>query len=276
MIPYDFVYYRPDAAAEAFETFERESNLGLETHYYGGGTEIISMSRLYTYHPDAVIDLKAIPECNTFEVRDGKLILGAALTLSDITEANPWQLLSETAGRVADHTIRCKITLGGNIAAKIPYREAALPFLLAEADVVIAGKDRFRQAPFMEVFDGELQLEPNEFLVQLIVDERYTTMPFAHVKRTRLDWIDYPLVTVSALKVDGRLRFAFSGLCNFPFRSREVEESLNRPGSRLDERIDEALGRLPEPMQNDKQGSAEYREFVVRNTLRDVLIKLEG
>lgn len=275
MIPRDFAYCRPTALQDAYDTFRSMSAANQETHYYAGGTEIITMSRLYSLHPQAVVDLKAIPECNVLERREGKLYFGASLTISQITEANLWPLLSEAAGRVADHSTRCKITLGGNFCGRIPYREAMLPFLLAEAELVIWGKDGLRRAPIRSVLDKYLRLEPGEFVVQAIVDEEYAKKPYMHEKRTRLDWVDYPLLTVSAINVDGGIRMAFSGICPFPFRSAAIEEALNERGASHGRRIDKALTLLPEPVVGDVHGLPEYRMFVFRNTVRDILIKLE-
>lgn len=277
MIPHDFEYHRPRTAGEAVQTFRRLSDQQKETLYCGGGTEIIAMARLLTIRPGAVIDIKAIPECQAMERLNGELIFGAGLTLSQITEANWWPLLSQTAGRVADHTARCKITLGGNIAGQIPYREALLPFLLVDARaVVVTGEGEFREAPLSQLFDQHLRLGPGEFLAQLKVAEHDTTLPHMHVKRTRLDWIAYPLFTLCALKKEGRVRFAFAGLCDFAFRSTRVEEALNQSRSPSGVRIQQALAQLPGPIVSDQHGSAEYRAFVLQNTVRDVLLQLEG
>ena len=54
---------------------------------------------------------------------------------------------------MADHTARGKITLGGNICAQIFYREAVLPFLLADSEVIIAGPKGMKVAAINQVFD---------------------------------------------------------------------------------------------------------------------------
>ena len=72
---------------------------------------------------------------------------------------------------MADHTARGKITLGGNICAQIFYREAVLPFLLADSQVVIVGPDGIRVSPINEIFHKQLQLKKGEFLVQIATDK---------------------------------------------------------------------------------------------------------
>lgn len=128
MISFDFEYYKPDTIEEAVKIFQDLDSQGKEPLYYSGGTEIITLGRLNQLFTKAVIDLKGIPECNGLEMKNNQLILGSALTLTKIVETNPFPLLTKSAGRIADHTTRGKITLGGNICGSFIYREAVLLF----------------------------------------------------------------------------------------------------------------------------------------------------
>lgn len=276
MIALDVEYHRPHTLAEAVEIFATLAAGGRSPEFYGGGTEIITEARLGRIAPGALIDLKAIPECRALERREGELVVGGARTLAEICEANPWPLLAAAAGRVADHTTRCKITLGGHLAGKIQYREAVLPFLLAETShVVTAGPAGVRRQPFARVFDQTLRLDSGEFLVQVGVREEELGLPFFCVKKTRLDWVDYPLLTLAGMRADTGPRIALSGMCDFPFRWRAGERTLAGTGD-LDARLDAALRQLPAPVVDDIHGSAEYRRFVLRRTLIAGLQQLGG
>ena len=57
MIPYDFDYFLPDTWQEAVDIFHSLKAEGKNPLYYGGGTEIISMARVGSIRPDAVIDI---------------------------------------------------------------------------------------------------------------------------------------------------------------------------------------------------------------------------
>lgn len=276
MIPHDFAYHRPERLDQALPLWQSLAGQGQSPFWLSGGTEIITMARTRTIQPSAVIDIKRIPEARVHERAGGQIRFGAALTLREITEANHWPLLSQAAGRVADFTARCKITLGGNIAGQIPYREAVLPFLLADARALVATGGGLQERPLAELFHQELRLRPGEFLVQLMVDEAVAALPHMHVKRTRLDWVAYPLLTVSALQISGQVRFAFAGLCGFPFRSTALEGALNQAGRPMQERLRQALTHLPAPIISDQHGSAEYRTFVWQNTVRDIYLALGG
>lgn len=275
MIPYEFAYFRPETTDEAAKIFWRLDQEGKSPLFYGGGTEILTEGRLNNVHTGAVIDVKSIPECRMLQKRGGRVEFGAGRTLAEIAEANLWPLLSSNIGRIADHTTRCKITLGGNLAGTIQYREAALPFLLVDTEAEVMGPDGIRSVPFSDLFDRQLKLEPGEFLIKLNVPEAETRLPGANRKRTRLDWVDYPLVTVTALSRDGEIRAAFSGLCSFPFRSRSMEEALNQKRP-LNDRIEAAVDRIPAPVLDDVHGSAEWRKFVLKNSLAEIIEELEG
>jgi CO/xanthine dehydrogenase FAD-binding subunit len=276
MIPFDFEYYRPRSITEALQLYYKLYHEGKKPLYYGGGTEIITLGRFQEVFTKAVIDIKEIPECNVLGSRQNHLILGAALTLTRVSEANVFPLLSKTASRAADHTARNKITLGGNIAGKIPYREAVLPFLVADSTFMIAGMEGIRYVPIHQLFIEKLRLNEGEFLVQIMTDIEYVKLPFYSVKKRKLEKIDYPLITLAALKEGSRIRIAFSGLCAFPFRSSLMETEINNNQLSVEERIERTVLRVPAPVLDDIRGSREYRLFVLKNMLQDMLAKLEG
>ncbi len=276
MIPFSFDYYRPDTIDEAVQIYKELESQGKSPLYYGGGTEFISMARVHNVFTKAVIDLKGIPECNVLEVREDLLIIGSSVTLSRISESKMFPLLGKTCGRIADHTIQCKITLGGNIGGTIIYREAVLPLLLSDTYVTIAGENKLRNVPLSEVFIERLHLAKGEFIVRFALEKEYTALPFVHVKKTKNEKIDYPLVSIAATKQNDKLRIAFSGVCGFPFRSSQIEGSLNDTNSSRETRVNNVLNQLPAPVLNDVGGSDKYRKFVLKNVLMTTLETLEG
>lgn len=275
MISCDFDYYRPTSLIQALQLHQDLSSQGKNPIYYSGGTEIITMARGNQMTTGAVIDVKGIPECNVHEISDGKLFIGATVTLNQIEEANYFPLLSKTSRGIADHTSRNHITLGGNICGKIKYREAILPFLLSDSQVKIVALNGEKTVSLQSVFDGMLQLHQGELLTQIITEDQYLTLPFVSLRKVKQVYIDYPLMTVAALKKNQQIRAAFSGICEFPFRSNRIEDALNNTNAAIENRIEHALSQLPAPILNDQQGSAQYRQFVLRNTLYETFQALE-
>ncbi|MCY9669666.1 FAD binding domain-containing protein [Paenibacillus alginolyticus] len=276
MIPFDFEYYKPTSVQKAVELFQYLQTQGKNPLYYSGGTEIITFARRNFIHPRAVVDLKAIPESNVTELQKDGLVIGSCISLSRLSASNLFPLLSEAAQGVADQTARNKITLGGNICGEIYYREAVLPLLLADSRMVIAGPEGIKVIHIHHVFLQRMRLEKNEFLLQTITDREYLTLPCIHFKKRQIGNVGYPLVSVAALKKEKQIRIAFSGVCAFPFRSIEIEQIVNNSRLSLAERIDQIIWNLPAPVLNNMEGSADYRTFVLKNTLFETVKKLEG
>jgi CO/xanthine dehydrogenase FAD-binding subunit len=276
MISYDFEYYKPTSIAEAIELFQSLDQQGKEPIYFSGGTEVITLGRVNKVITGAVIDIKAIPECRVLKKDENKVVLGAAQSLTKVREMKLFPFLSKAIVEIADHTARNKITLGGNICANIIYRETVLPLLLTDSQVVTASPVGLKQRPINEIFNQTLKLERGEFLVQVITEQSEVNLPFLSVKKRRHWDVGYPLITTAALKKNEEIKVAFSGLCSFPFRNKQMEESLNNRQLSMETRIEEAIQRIPAPILDDVNGSADYRVFVLRNTLHDVLDALEG
>ena len=114
-------------------------------------------------------------------------------------------------------------------------------------------------------------MEDGEFLVQLITKKEYARLPFRSIKKRNQWETGYPLVTVASLKKDGYIRFAFSGLCPYPFRSMTMEEILNDQNLSEQERVSKAVEYAPKPILDDIEGSRGYRIFVLKNTLSHIL-----
>lgn len=274
MLSFDFDYYKPVTIKEALDLFQQSDRTGKQPMFFSGGTELITLGRIDLAFSGVVIDIKDIKELRAMRMHENNLVLGSALSLTKIEEANPFPLLTKTISEIADHTARGKITLGGNICAQIYYREAVLPFLLCDSHAVIAGPNGVYVKNINEIFKEHLKVKRGELLLQLITDQTYIEAPYISVKK-RQNWnIGYPLITAGAILKDGKLRLAISGLCPFPFRSLEAEEILNNRRIPIEDRIKKAIEILPGPILNDVEGSSEYRLFVLENLLQDIVSNL--
>jgi CO/xanthine dehydrogenase FAD-binding subunit len=271
MIPYDWIYCRPDTLSEASAAYVQFQSEGLSPVYYSGGSEVITMSRACSIRPGAVVDLKSIPECLELEQNEDKLVIGAANTLGRIKDSKLFALLGTACGRIADHTNQCRITLGGNLCGTIIYRETSLPLMLCDAQILLFGPEGMRCEAFNNVFFRRMHLAPGEFVVQIHIPSWALNAPYIHVKKTAQEKIDYPLVNVTALRAGEEIRVAFSGLCAFPFRSRKIARVLCDRSLSCEARVEAVAGLLPEKAHTDVEGSGEYRLFVLKNTLLDLL-----
>ncbi len=275
MIPFDFAYYKPSTITEAVQTVESLYEDGKKSLFLSGGTEFITDARLNKIRTDAVIDIKGVPGCNVLDFEGDKLVIGASVPLNRISESALFPLLGDTLKKIADHTSRNKITIGGNLCSRLMYREGVLPLLLSDATVKIAGLNGEEVLPLTDVFQGQMNISSGNFLIQIIIDKSYLNLPYYTFKRTKASKIGYPLISLSALKKDDWIRLAFSGVCNYPFRSMELENVINDRNLTLEETIIESIKQLPSAVVDDMNGSAKYREFVLKNSLEQVLEKMK-
>lgn len=262
MIAHDFIYARPDTKEEATQLYSDFARQNIAAMYYGGGSEIITMCRAGSIAPGAVIDLKRISECNALRLMGGGLTIGGCVTLREIKDSKCFPLLGTICGRIADHTNQCRITLGGNLCASIIYRETAQALLIAEAEILLFGPGGFRTLRVAEAFDKRMRLTPGEFFLQARIPAGFIDRPYFHVKKTGSEKIDYPLISVSAMRCEEGMRIAISGYTPYPFRDTGLEAAFNK---RQDART--LPDCLSEPPIGDYQGSSEYRRFVLAQTL---------
>jgi len=274
MIHTDISYIHVDSPEEAVLAWS--ANPG--ARYLAGGTEITTTARRSAAYPlTTLIDVKGLAETQMLETRAGSSALGAALTLAALEDWPGFPLLSATIKGVADRTVRNRLTLGGNIAGMLPYREAVLPLLLADATCVSVVPGLGAAPPTRKVwrlrdrFDKRLLLDPGELVLYFSLPADFTALPWAHRRRTRTGPVDYPLVTLCLVRDGAALRMAVSGAHPYPLRSDAADAALSAgaASSRGKAALD-ALG-LP---RSDQRASAEYRAELLGIMLGSALEEL--
>jgi CO/xanthine dehydrogenase FAD-binding subunit len=186
------------------------------------------------------------------------------------------RLVGQTAENV-DHTTRNQITLGGNCVGNLPFREALLPLLVAEASVEIVGPSGRRTLRLDQTYHKQLRLEPGELLVSFSVNRKLASAPFYHRRREVHSKIDYPLVTACFL-VDpdsGSIRMAVSGAFFYPVRSVMVERVLNDRTMTIRLRAKRVIDAFQVTLREDFRGSSSYRRMLLERIIVDALSELE-
>ena len=267
MIAADIHYLRPDTAEEAVDAWRRLDG----ARYLAGGTEIATAARrTAAIDLRACIDVKRIPEANVHEIRGTCFRIGAALTLSDVVAGDAFPLLNAVLRGIADRTVRNRLTLGGNLAGLLPYREAALPLLLADATVLTLAPGPGdappvrQERPLRAIFDKRLVLAPGELVLSFCVPLDASEWPWSHYRRTRTGEVDYPLATVAMVRAGAGIRFAVSGVHPYPFRADAIDAALTRDGADAVPAVLDALG----PLRADARASVDYRVALLKNMIR--------
>jgi len=273
MIPNNFIYFRPENLAEASEAYSAAESEGLEPIYLAGGTEITTFCRNGTIKPGALVDIKRIPECRRLDEEGDDLVFGAALTLNEVVESGSYPLLSRAAG-IVDHTVRNRLTLGGNIAGRLPYRETVLPLLLVDSRLRIMGPAGERVVSLSDIFSKRLRLESGEFLVQLLVPKNAGKCPWYYCREVRKTRVDYPLVTACFLIESGSIRMAVTGAYGFPLRATTAEEVLNDNTIAPVDKPARAIAAIPHAFLEDMRGSGQYRRMLLERAIARALERM--
>ena len=307
-----FDYVKVFNAKEALDAYEKFEIEGSKPKYLSGGTEILTGYRLGYEALDVVIDIKGIEKIKGIYEDHKNTYFGAATSLSYIQDNCKFGLIKEISSKIADRTSRNTITLGGNMLSHIPFREILVPLLVFDADVYVACRGerkirgvtineaaaRIRRGYSMEAegmdsedkewskvvvkknlkrdFKNGFQIGKGEILLGVEVDNYFRQCDFRNYKKYRVGESGYPIVTIGAIKAEEGIRVAFSGVMKTPFRSIEIERILNNFKYSKNEKLDMCM-KILEPMIWDNQlASKEYRGFLVRDILDNILVELGG
>lgn len=267
MIAFDFSYHQPTSVKEAIDLYKDLQANGKSIHYISGGTEFISRARRNEIQCDAVIDLKNIPETNQMEWVDDTFIIGACCSLSSLVNDGTFPLLSDVARKIATQTERNKITIGGNVTSHLPYKEAMMPFLLADSDIVIASEEGMVKQPLSDLYQKGHLLKDEAFIVQFITNRQWIKCPFTHFRETKQSQINYPVISLATLEDGKDIRMAISGLIDYPFRS----QNLKIGNENINHMMDNILDQVPETPVSDLQAADDYRLFVLKRMIHNIL-----
>jgi len=226
-----------------------------------------------------IIYLGQVAALKTMREADGKLEIGAGVTLNDAYAAlcrhYPEQL-SEMWQRFASLPIRNAGTLGGNVANGSPIGDS-MPWLIAlGADVVLRGAAGQRVMP-LEAFYLDYQkkdMQAGEFVEAVRVPLPRADVQFRTYKLAkRFDQDISAVCAAFAFTLDGgtirEARIAFGGMAATPKRAAKTEAALN--GQQWSEAtLSVAMDLLAQdyaPL-SDMRASSGYRMKTAQNLLR--------
>jgi len=251
----DFIFVQPRSADEAAAVFQEETARGRSAAYWGGGTELLSLARTGKQTVQVGIDLKKIPELTAAELSGGVWRLGAGLSLTALQDRVDSPLWRDCLDDIADHTVRNRLTLGGNLCGRLPYREAALPLLLGDAAAVLHGPEGERRAPLRKLMEkGRLRLEPGEFLQGCEVTREAWEGRYIRRRFTGAGPVGYPLVHLVLTVKDGAWQMALGGVFPTP-----AWRNLAPPKADFPSWAEEIVSVGNEDIRGDFRGSREYR-----------------
>jgi carbon-monoxide dehydrogenase medium subunit len=179
MKPPVFDYERPANLRAALEALSRH---GSKAKLLAGGHSLIPMLNMRTIAPARLIDVGRLTELQYIIEEYGQLRIGALTTHNAILRspivAASCPIMTEAYAHVANHSIRNRGTLGGNLCHNDPAFEIPLVVTLLGATMIARSARSTRTIPAERFFKAPFatDLAPDEMLVEISL----TRLPAGH------------------------------------------------------------------------------------------------
>ena len=240
-----------------------------------GGTDLLVKLRAGVAPPDRLLDISGVPSLREIVWNNAELQIGAAASMTDILGlhglAERLPLLSTVLQSLGSVQIRNRATLGGNLVNASPAADSAIPLLLYDAVVELAGSNGERFLPVSEflIGPGKTALQGCEYVrsIRVPLPTQSSTCFFHKVGKRRA--LTIAIASVGArLVVDGNriaeARFAAGSVAATALRLHEVEQRVtgHAVDSDLIAEASEVAQATVSPI-DDIRATAEYRRLVV-------------
>ncbi|HAM35677.1 MAG TPA: FAD-binding protein [Elusimicrobia bacterium] len=280
-----FDYHKPKDVPEAAALLSRYKG---RAQVLAGGTDLIVWLKTGVKTPEAVIDVKGIPELWHLDAQGDALRVGSRVTFTELIESElvkkHFPVLWEAGRTVASCGVRNRATLAGNICSAIPSLDAAPALLVHEARVRARGSAEERSIPMSEWFIGPKR-------TALLGDELVTAVELpipnkktggCYVKLGRYQGEDLAQAGLAVLIEPGNsYRLAFCAVGPVPARARRIEALLR--GKKLSDpliaKAQKLVAQEISPI-SDLRASKEYRlqmaKVMLERGLKTAAARLAG
>jgi carbon-monoxide dehydrogenase medium subunit len=278
---------RPETTAEALRALEEG---GEDTKVIAGGTAVVLMMRNGLLFPEQLVALDRLPDLDRIEIGPDEIRIGALVTLRQVERSAELQAvlptLVATAGLVANHRVRQRATVGGNISESDYASDPPAVLTTMGCEVHVVSNRGERRVPLADFLVGyyETDLQPGELVTGIRIPRPSPTARSTYLKFLSRSAEDRPCVGVAAqLDVDdaGRatdVRVAVAAATATPFQLPEATEAA-RGAKVADPSTWEALAsayREAITPIGDVRGSAAYRKHVTGELVRRALTTVAG
>ena len=208
-----FELHRPSTLTEA-AALRSEEHVAL-----GGGTELLLAMRMGMLEPEALVDLKQVPDLRQITRADDEIVIGAASTHDDIAtnelvlETLP--MLAHVAAHVGNPRVRMQGTIGGNIVFAEPKSDVIAALIALDGVADIASPDGTRTVTLAEFVMGPYWTDINED--EILVRVRVPLVAGRRAVYEKFQTMERPTIGV-ALRADreGPTRLVIAAVCSTP------------------------------------------------------------
>ncbi len=272
MIPTAFNYRKAGSVDEALSLLKEH---GADAKLLAGGHSLLPAMKLRLNMPGTLIDIGRIPELRYIREAGDAIAVGAAATHHDIARSKALQqklpIMCEAAELIGDVQVRNKGTLGGSLAHADPAADWPAVMLALEATIVVKGPQGERRIAAADFFNGFYMtaLAEDEIIteIRLPLPPANTGMSYQKFMQpaSRFAIVGCAAVVTKKGNTCERVRVAFTGVSEAPFRDEKVEAALSGQPADADH-IAKAAGQAAADVSimSDHFASEEYRQHLTR------------
>jgi CO/xanthine dehydrogenase FAD-binding subunit len=233
---FDIDYIRATDLGDALELLDTS---GVVTQILAGGTDIMVDMRSGELNARCLLDVSRLDELKKIEMRDGRLSIGAAVTITELNEsaiiAETAPALQKAAEKFASRQVRNVATIGGNVAHCSPCGDTVPPLLIHDAHAVVMTVRGQRKVTIEEMASGpyHCSLQANEMISHFLLQPKPQNVTFADFQKIgRRQELAIARMSMAAMAYQdadgliGYMRFALGACTPTPHRFREIEEYL--------------------------------------------------
>jgi carbon-monoxide dehydrogenase medium subunit len=262
----DFRYQRPTSVAEAVQVLAEH---GRDARVYMGGTQLLLSMKLGHAAPGCLVDGKHIEGLDEISVHDGRLFIGAAVTLRQIEHSAAIRRvlpsLCDLTARIGNLRVRAAGTLGGSLCSADPQSDPATLLIALGARLQVAAARGQREIGCADFIRGPYQtaLRDDELVtgVSVPLPGEATRVAYERIALPRR-----PVVNVALVRSGIGVRVVAAGGGRAPRRIGRAEALLADGPDAAAEAADVTAIEL-DPGE-DIDGSAAYKRQLVRVLFR--------
>jgi carbon-monoxide dehydrogenase medium subunit len=283
-------YHTPSTLLDALRLLRQYDG---KARIIAGGTDLILDMQAAHHAPvDALVDVTRIEGLDTIQVEDGWVVIGAAVTHSQIERSkliyDQGRALVESCSVVGGPQVRNVATLGGNVAHALPAADGTIGLLALNAEAQICtllddGALECRWQPLLSIFagPGRNTLGANQMLGAFRFRARPPRQASAFDRIMRPQGVALPVLGVAAqvLLDESLARVATASIAigpagPIPFRSTQAEAVLTRGDMFSPALVEDVVAAAQTQAQfrtSRHRASKAYRNEMVAVLLRRVL-----
>jgi len=141
-------YHFPQSVEEAIQLLQ---HYGDQARIVAGGTDLLLRMEAEGYRPRALVDITRIPALRQVEVWDGQMLIGSAVTYSELLDFSPLAehtpLLAHAIRTIGGVQVRNVATLVGNVTNASPAGDTLPCLYVLNTEVHISGPQGERSLP---------------------------------------------------------------------------------------------------------------------------------